>query len=80
MITEERFEEIIERGIIRAFERVGLDPGNAAELRADFIHLRRWRLRLESGVNKIMLTLLGVTITATLLIMWDSFKSALLKP
>jgi hypothetical protein len=76
-MTCEELEEIVERGVTRAFERLGIDIDNAAESRADFAYLRRSRNRAENAINKVMLTVLGVTLTAALYAFWDSIRASI---
>lgn len=78
-MTHDEIEALMERAVLRAFERIGIDAENAAETRADFAYLRRSRQRVEGLLGKVLLTILGVTLTAGLYAMWDGIKLGLFK-
>jgi hypothetical protein len=68
-------EDIIERAIIRAFERLGIDTEDASEARADFVWLRRRRQFSDTAWSRILITVFGLGVTAALYSMWDGIKT-----
>jgi len=75
-MTHEELEEVVEKGVTRAFERLGIDTINAAEMRADFAYLRRSRTRWEGAMNKTLLTVFGLGLTGVLYAVWDAIRAA----
>lgn len=78
-MTHDEIEALMERAVLRAFERIGIDAENAAETRADFAYLRRSRERVEGLLGKVLLTILGVTLTGALYAMWDGIRLGILR-
>lgn len=78
-MTHDDIEALMERAVLRAFERIGLDTENAADTRADFAYLRRSRERVEGLLGKVLLTVLGVSMTGMLYALWDGIRLGILK-
>ena len=68
-------EDIIERAIVRAFERMGIDTEDAPGTRADFAYLRRRRKLGESASGRLLTVIIGVTATAALYAMWEGITA-----
>lgn len=72
MIDRTTIEEAVEHGVIRAFERLGVDVKDFTEVQADFGFLRRQRKRSETAISKIMTAAVGLTVAGMLYSVWES--------
>lgn len=72
MIDRTTIEDAVEHGVIRAFERLGVDAKEFRETQADFGFLRRQRLRSETVVSKVMTAAVGLTVAGMLYSVWES--------
>lgn len=70
-LSEQQVEEIVERAINSAFDRLGFDHDTPADMR----HIRRWRLSTEKAVSVSFLTAITVLTTGFLGAMWLGFKT-----
>lgn len=58
-MTHEEIESIVSKAVETTLSRLGIDPDDHSELKADFSHLRRWRKSVEQAQGytfKIVIT------------------------
>lgn len=70
-LSEAQVQQIVERAIDSAFDRLGFDHETPADMR----HIRRWRLSTEKAVSVTFLTAIGILTTGFLGALWLGFKS-----
>lgn len=74
-LTPDDITKIVERGVVNAFTRMGIQADNPIEMQRDFQHLREWRTTMESVKKKSILTLVGMVITGALALVFMGVKS-----
>lgn len=67
--------DLIAEGVELAFERMGIDVQDRAAMRADFAHLRRGRLFIESAWSWALKSAIGVALTAVCSALWFALKT-----
>jgi hypothetical protein len=65
----------IKQIVNEVLEQVGLDQQNRAELRADFLYLRKWRKSVEQIHGFTLRALITVVVTGFLGMMWMGVKT-----
>lgn len=74
-LTRDEISEIVSKGVMDAFVRMGIEANDPTEMQRDFQHLREWRETMESVKKKSVLTVLGVLITGGLGLLWIGLKA-----
>ena len=74
-IDRDELPHLIAEGVEIAFERLGIDVENRAAMRADFVHLRRWRLWVETMWAWAGKTAVGMVIVSAASAIWMAIKS-----
>jgi hypothetical protein len=77
VLSEQELEELMERAIVRAFVKIGLDVDKPFEVQRDFQFVRDLRTTSESIKGKTIITALGVILIGALGIFWLGLKALL---
>lgn len=65
-MSERELDELVDRAISRTLERIGIDTSDPFELQADARFIRKLRRTHERVGNKIIVTIVGVTVAGIL--------------
>jgi uncharacterized FAD-dependent dehydrogenase len=70
-------EEAVQRTISTILTSFGIEEEDRAELRADFIHLRKWRKSVEQAQSLTIKAMITVIITGAAGAVWLGIKTIL---
>ena len=70
-------EEAVQRTISTILTSFGIEEEDRAELRADFIHLRKWRKSVEQAQSLTIKAMITVIITGAAGAVWLGIKTML---
>lgn len=70
-------DEVVLKAVATILTSFGIEEDDRKELRADFVHLRRWRLSVERAQSLTFGAAVTVIITGTLGAIWLGIKAAL---
>lgn len=70
-------DEVVLKTIATILTSFGIEEEDRAELRADFIHLRKWRKSSEAAQGFAFKTIITVVVTGFLGALWLGFKTLL---
>lgn len=73
-ITTDLVEAIATRAVKQAFRDIGIDDGNAFEMRKDMAHLREWRLTCEGVKARGVLAVMSLMITGVVALIILGFR------
>lgn len=68
-------DEVVIKAVATILTSFGMDEQDKAELRADFMHLRRWRRSVEQAQSFTFRAILGAIVTGLLGALWLGFKA-----
>lgn len=77
MTDEETIRRIVKEAVHETLSGLGLDVRELKDMQADMIYLRKERIRSEQVGSKIVMTLVGVIIPASLYVLWENAKRAI---
>lgn len=77
IISSQEVEDAVERGIIKAFEHLGMDATEPLEAQRDFQFLRDLRCSTESVKGKALVTIVGILVAGGLAAIWLGIKALL---
>lgn len=70
-------EEAIQRTISTMLTSFGIEEEDRAELRADFIHLRKWRKSVEQAQSLTIRAMVTIIVTGAAGALWLGIKTLL---
>jgi DNA-binding MarR family transcriptional regulator len=70
-------DEVALRTIATILTSFGIEEEDRVEMRADFIHLRKWRKSVEQAQSLTFKTIVGVIVTGALGALWLGMKTLL---
>lgn len=70
-------DEVVLRTIATILTSFGIEEEDRAEIRADFVHLRRWRKSVEQAQSYGIKTIVTVIVGGVLGAFWLGFKTML---
>jgi hypothetical protein len=70
-------DEVVLKTIGAILTSFGIDEEDRKEVRADFVHLRKWRKSVEQAQSYTFKTIITVIATGVLGALWLGFKSML---
>lgn len=76
-LHEDNIDDVVLRTIATILTSFGIEEEDRAELRADFIHLRKWRKSVEQAQSLTFKTIVGVIVTGSLGALWLGIKAML---
>ena len=62
-LTRAELREVMSEAITDAFTRMGLDAEDPIQTQADMLHLRKWRLAVDSAQTTTFRTVVGLLAT-----------------
>lgn len=76
-LHNDQVDEVVLRTIATILTSFGIEEEDRVELRADFIHLRKWRKSVEQTQSLAFKTVIGVIVTGALGALWMGVKTLL---
>jgi hypothetical protein len=70
-------DEVVLKAVATILTSFGIEEEDRVELRADFIHLRKWRKSVEQAQSLTFKTIVGVIVTGALGALWLGVKTLL---
>jgi hypothetical protein len=70
-------DQVIMKAIATILTSFGIEEEDRNELRADFVHLRKWRKSVEQAEGLTMKAVVGIIVSGVLGAMWLGFKTLL---
>jgi hypothetical protein len=79
VLTEQRedHDQVVLKTISAILTSFGIDDDDRKEIRADFIHLRKWRKSVEQAQSYTFKTIITVIATGVVGALWMGIKAAL---
>lgn len=78
-MSHEDIEEIVSRTVIATLNRFGIEQDDYKELKADFIHLRKWRRSVEQAQGYTFKVVITTIVGGFLGAIWLGIQSMLHK-
>lgn len=76
-LHNEQADEVVLRTIATILTSFGIEEEDRAELRADFVHLRKWRKSAEQAQSLTIKAIITVLVTGTAGALWLGIKTLL---
>lgn len=70
-------DEVVLRTIAQILTSFGIEEEDRAELRADFIHLRKWRKSVDQATSLTFKVVITMLVTGFVGALWLGFKTML---
>ena len=77
VLSRNEMRDLMHDAVIEAMSTLGIDARNPMDVQLDMQYLRVLRLTSDKVKSKVIMTLVGVLIMATLAATWIGFKSFL---
>lgn len=76
-LQQESIDAIVSKAVASVLASLGIEGDDRQELRADFLHLRRWRKSVEQAQNYTFKAVISVIATGLMGAIWLGVKVAL---
>lgn len=76
-MSHEEIEEIVSRTVVATLSRFGIEEDDHKELKADFIHLRKWRQSVEQAQGFTAKVVITTIVSGFLGAMWLGIQAML---
>lgn len=76
-LQQESIDAIVLKAVASVLASLGIEDDDRKELRADFLHLRRWRKSVEQAQNYTFKAVITVVATGLMGAIWLGVKVAL---
>jgi hypothetical protein len=79
VLTEQRedHDQVVLKTISAILTSFGIDDDDRKEIRADFVHLRKWRKSVEQAQSYTFKTIITVIATGVVGALWMGIKAAM---
>lgn len=68
-------DKAVQKALTAILDSFGIDEGDRKELRADFIHLRKWRKSVDAATSLTFKVVVGTLVSGVLGALWLGFKA-----
>lgn len=74
---DKQLDDLVLKAVAAILTSFGVEDSDQAELRADFVHLRKWRRSVEQAQSLTFRTILLALLSGVLGALWMGFKAML---
>ncbi|UZE51924.1 hypothetical protein ONR75_15950 [Rhodopseudomonas sp. P2A-2r] len=74
-LHKEGIDDVVMKTVINLLTSFGFEEDERKELKKDFIHLRKWRISVESAEGLTVKVIVGTIVSGLVAAVWLGFKA-----